>query len=78
MQPMEPDQDVTLTFINDESPDLTILKVDKQTGAPLAGAMFTVEKLEEPEKGFVTGSPFTTDAEIKSFCRIWHQAVIVS
>ena len=62
---MEPDQDVTLTFINDESPDLTILKVDKQTGAPLAGAMFTVEKLEEPEKGFITGSPFTTDAEGK-------------
>lgn len=62
---MEPDQDVTLTFINNESPDLTILKVDKQTGAPLAGAMFTVEKLEEPEKGFVTGSPFTTDAEGK-------------
>lgn len=35
---MEPDQDVTLTFINDESPDLTILKVDNRPGAPLAGA----------------------------------------
>lgn len=62
---MEPDKDITLTFINDESPDLTILKVDKQTGEPLAGAMFSVEKLEEPNKGFISGSPFTTDTEGK-------------
>ena len=47
--------------VNHRAPDLTIVKRDSRTGKALAGAMFTVEKLENPDKGFVTGSPFTTD-----------------
>ena len=64
---MNPDQDVFLTFINEKSPDFTIRKIDAQTGEALAGAVFSIEKIEEPNKGFVTGSPFTTDTngEIK-------------
>lgn len=49
--------------VNHRAPDLTIVKRDSQTGDTLSGAMFTVEKLENPNKGFVTGSPFTTDSK---------------
>lgn len=50
-------------IVNHRAPDLTIVKRDSQTGDTLSGAMFTVEKLENPNKGFVTGSPFTTDSK---------------
>lgn len=55
----------TVTIQNHRVPDLTIIKRDSQTGAALSGAMFTVEKLQEPDKGFVSGSPFTTDTDGK-------------
>ena len=55
----------TVTIQNHRAPDLTIIKRDRQTGAALSGAMFTVEKLQEPDKGFVSGSPFTTDTDGK-------------
>ena len=35
----------TVTIQNHRAPDLTIIKRDRQTGAALSGAMFTVEKL---------------------------------
>lgn len=60
---MEAGKDIEILFINDTSPDLTIQKFDKQTGNPLSGAVFEIEKLEEPNKGTITGSPFTTDAK---------------
>ena len=52
-------------IVNHQAPDLTIIKRDSQTGETLKGAMFTVEKLEAPNKGFVTGSSFTTDMDGK-------------
>ena len=55
----------TAIIQNHRAPDLTIIKRDSQTGAALSGAMFTVEKLQEPDKGFVSGSPFTTDTDGK-------------
>ena len=50
-------------IVNHRAPDLTIVKRNSQTGEALSGAMFTVEKLENPDNGFVTGSPFTTDTQ---------------
>ena len=55
----------TVTIKNTKRPDFLIEKRDSKTGKPLAGAMFSVEKLEAPQQGMITGSPFTTDEEGK-------------
>jgi len=58
---LEPDKDVVVTFSDSKLPTLTIEKVDSKTKEKLAKAVFSVEKLEQPDKGMITGSPFTTD-----------------
>jgi uncharacterized surface anchored protein len=49
----------TITVRNFKNPSLTITKRDRETGQPLAGAVFTV--IYENGQS-VSGSPFTTDA----------------
>ena len=56
-----------VVFKNEPKPGLTILKRDKDTLEPLAGAIFSIEKIDVPENGMITGSPFTTNAEGKIF-----------
>ena len=65
-------QDNTVTFANRRRPDIIIEKLDSVTGRPIEGAEFTVEKLDEPERGFVTGSPFRTDANGRIHLPIQH------
>ena len=50
----------TVTFHNRRYPDITIIKTDIRTGLAIQGAVFSVERLSEPNSGYVTGSPFTT------------------
>lgn len=58
---MIPGIDNTVTFENRRMPGLTIHKVDAITGENLEGALFEIEKLENPDKGLLTGNPFKTD-----------------
>lgn len=51
----------TVTFENTRRPSIIIHKVDARTGENLKGSMFEIEKLENPNKGLLTGNPFTTD-----------------
>jgi len=54
-------EDNVVVFENTRMPTLEIIKVDAVTGEFLTGAEFTIEKLEEPGKGMLTGNPFRTN-----------------
>ena len=54
-------------FKNEPKPGLTILKRDKDTLKPLAGAVFSVEKIGDPNNGAITGNVFTTDENGKIY-----------
>ena len=51
-----------ITFENARMPTLTIQKQDAVTGAPVVGAWFTIEKLDHPGQGTLTGNQFATDS----------------
>lgn len=55
------DEDFTAVFEDTRKPSLILTKTDSRTGVKIEGATFTVEKLDAPNKGFLTGSPFQTD-----------------
>jgi len=55
--------DNTVVFSNRRMPDLTIQKRDAITGEPIANAEFTIERLDAPNAGMLTGNPFRTNAQ---------------
>jgi len=56
-----------ITIKNTKMPSLTILKKDKDSLAPLAGGVFSVEMLSQSGTQAIPGSPFTTDSSGKIF-----------
>jgi len=59
---MRPGEHNQVIFENRRMPTITIQKRDAVTGLPIVGAEFTVEKVDEPGRGMLTGNPFRTDA----------------
>ena len=54
-------EDNTVTFYNRRRPYLELTKRDSITGTAIANAEFTIEKLDQPGAGMLTGNPFRTD-----------------
>jgi len=50
-----------VTFENTRMPTITIQKRDAVTGEAIPNAEFTIEKLDNPGRGMLTGNPFRTD-----------------
>jgi len=48
-------------FENRRMPTITIRKLDAITGTPIQNAEFTIEKLDAPGQGMLTGNPFRTN-----------------
>jgi uncharacterized surface anchored protein len=44
-------------------PDLIVEKRDQRTNEPIEGAEFTIYKITEPGRGYITGNPFRTDRD---------------
>ncbi|MCL1842999.1 MAG: SpaA isopeptide-forming pilin-related protein [Defluviitaleaceae bacterium] len=52
----------TVLFQNRRMPDLTIIKRDQRTNEAIEGAEFTIYKITEPGRGYITDNPFITDS----------------
>jgi len=59
---LSPGDNNRVTVRNLRMPTITIQKRDAVTGNPIANAEFTIEKIDNPGRGMLTGNPFRTDA----------------
>jgi len=56
-------EDNVVVFENIRKSTLTIRKIDARLLTPIPNTQFTVEKLEAPNAGMLTGNPFRTNAQ---------------
>lgn len=54
-------EDNTVIFLDSRQPTFTLTKTDSYNGNPIPNAQFTIEKLDVPGKGSLTGNPFVTN-----------------
>jgi uncharacterized surface anchored protein len=54
-------EDNAVKFENTRQPSFILTKTDGRTGAVISGAAFTVEKVDNPGKGSLSGNPLYTD-----------------
>ncbi|MCL2838104.1 MAG: SpaA isopeptide-forming pilin-related protein [Oscillospiraceae bacterium] len=64
-----------VTFENTRKPTITIIKRDSRTNAPIPNTEFTVEKLDNPGRGMLTGNPFRTDENGKIVIPYQHEGI---
>jgi len=54
-------QDNSVKFENARQPSFILTKTDSRTGKAIEGTAFSIEKIDNPGKGALTGTPFYTD-----------------
>ena len=64
-----------VTFYNTRMPTITVIKRDSRTNAPIPNAEFTIEKLDNPGSGMLTGNPFRTDENGQIVISYQHEGI---